>query len=1300
MKHLKIALTGLAIAGVATGGFLRWYSSSSRLESKALDLYLHGSSRQAYEELVILEHHLPMAHLLLLQAYTLRDSDLMGRSSQRLLQGIQALHESHHALSKKEEQLLLELGLNLALNGYLTQDTSSFDQGLRVAQGASPNSPWIFAMQSLHAQQTRQFILAGQLADQASQRAPLSKWMQKSFSQIFSKHWDQIVHARSLIERGQTVAARALMSQIPKDDTTRSQLRVLSSLINIKEGQSKPLDLSQGYFQLAYANLKSVPRQPDGPFEGDYHEISEAFSKQGQACLNAGLLDGVDFYVGTLSEWHDKENLAPLATSYIAWLAGEELSGSPMPDLSSDIRLNALLHTPEWAEVLSAALIKKLNDALDHKRWDAVEQFWTLTVSSSDSTPKLVSQLQEAVENYVTARFQKLLEEITSTKPIDVIEPSFRDLHQLLPLLAQMESGDGKYQQFLETMVDQADHLLHVVPINVATSQVFGMIVHSTSAPKPDLLLSMVKDRISKRFNQARANHDTVTMAKLFDIAENVGVDAIPSYSSEAIANLIADSRYLLESDQMTKAQNQLRWVLRLEPKNAQARLLLGSSYFSINEFAEAVQLLQSIDKPNNEVRQILAISYLRLGKGEEALTLVDQIKQSGLAIGDRLLMEAALYLIHHKQWREAIDDLQAIRQKVPDVWVYMMASYYKLHDSRGVWQSFNQLPLAMRANHEITALALRSIDSEELWGIASHMMETALALPDEKTIITPTAKEFLQTTFEPFELDLSAAAAHYLQGSQQDPSRALKLLKGMDIGDWRVQTEKALALLQLGLPQQAWHELSLIPSVAKDEDHLIYWLVTLQVLRQTSEFMPCMQLIDSLEKVLNPREEIALERAKLLYDMMRIEECLNTLSPWLQEGTLDSHLLYLDCLVKLGRLDLAMKQANVIAEKDHSAWAVWRTTLIMYPVWKSQNMAWQLPTRNLFELLKPHEKGLVLQAMIAMGESTLAQNWSEQFMQELPSSFEGSLACMQLALMRQNSSEAEHLDAAMLRSSFKNLSQSLRLIAWLEVMGQEALLKEMTASLQDYMPYHGNIENAPTEKVISGCAAQLALARLHRAKDGAIDGGMLRHIEAIRSYCQSLRTDHGPLQYFQLRGEALQILGEYFAAERDLVACIQSCPTSLNAYLRLSEILIDTHNWKTALDTLHTALNLYPGHPWLEFKVAMCEFNKATDSATPQSTDLQPIFSMLEQRVAAIILKAPYLAGPYTLLGRIEIRRQQWGRAYDHLVQAQTLNPTDRDILTLLAAVIEERMRAEGVRMEWQNQLVTIQNRLNRVHP
>lgn len=1304
MRRVKIALTGLAIAGVATGGFLRWQGSSSRVESKALAFFQKGDGREAYNALVPLENHIPTSQLLLLQSYTLRENGLIPRSTQRLIQAAQAL-EGEEELSSHDKQRLIEIGLNLALNGYLSKEQEIFDQGLEIVEKIDAHEPWIAAFKALKYQKDRQFSLAGEWAAKAAKRRFLSNWMSRPFGHIFTKHWDLLIQARAKLEQGKTVSAQELISQIPLENPDiREQVKVLLALINIKEGEQRPVDLSLNYFKLALSRLKTVSQKIDSPFENDYDAIASAFSLQGIACLQAGLISDVDFYVGALSDWHDKNHLAALATKYINWLAGEEFS-STLPDLSSEVRLNALIQTPEWEDVLHTALVNKLEAALLEKRWDSVEQFWMFTSSSADSTPKLVAQLESTVKQFIDAEFSKLIN--LKEENADLV---FLNISQLFPLLAQMESTEGNYQKFLIKLVDEAAALLAQTPINPICTRTFAMLSSSAGSPNPEQLLNLIKEKIARRFNQARSIGDMSTMAALFDVAAGVGVDAIPTYSKENIANMLADCRYQLDTGQITQAQDQLKWILKLDPKNSSARTLLGSSFFATGDYLSAADILAEIKEPSPDIAQILCICYLRSEQGPKAMALISKVRARGETLSDRVLLESGLYLAQEKQWKNALEQLQNIQTKIPDVWAYIMACSYKLGDSKGVWQSFNKLPTAMRGSRPITALALRSIDSPALFGIASSIMETALKLTPDKSVISVPVKDFLEKSFSPYELDLTIAAAHFLQGSKQDPARALELLKSTfpDQLDWRLQCEKALALVALGLAGEAHNELKKVNPQPVDEEHMAFWLVLSQVHREECRYRACEDILDKLTATLGSHYEISLERARLYFDTLRTNACLHELEPLLEMSSLETRLLYMKALVKMGKFQEAVDEFQVIAKLDHSAWAVWRSALILYPAYYNLGIAAQVPTRNLFELLKAEEKATCLQGLLSIGEKQLAISWGKQFENELFDSFEATFFQMQLALTNGNFLQARGLMKELISQKNLKLEKAMRVVEYLEIMSEDELLKEFSQRSFAISGLKDEIKNRPglfditqdpsednIEAILTSCMAYLAYARVHVDKKGSFDGMSLREVESIRQFCDNKRSDNGPIIFFLLAAEAQSLLNEPFLAEQNFKICLSATPSLFPALIGMSNLMIEAKAYQATINFVKKALCYFPKNPYLELQIARAEFELATPKISPNKPLLTPDFSKVHSTLESIMNEAPYLSQGYILQGRIAMFEGKWALAYEKLMLADKLKPGDKDLLTLLATTIEERIRQEGSSIEWQEQLAQIQKNL-----
>lgn len=1290
-KHFKIALTGLAIAGVATGSFIRWQNSPSRIESLALHQIEAGDAKGAYEQLSSLENKIPLPQLLLYQAYTLRQSDLLNRSNQRLTQAIELIEKEQQPLKKAQKQLFLELCLNLALNGYLGNDPSLIKEGIEKAAKVQENNPWVYLFQALEAQKNKDYAKASELAQKAHKRAYLSHWMKKPFSSVFGKYWTEFVRIRSLVEQGKTVSARELISQIsPKDPSTKEQVRLLIGLSHLKEAQKQPLEISLGYFQLAFSFLKDLPLQTSA-FEDTYEEIAQAFEEQGLKALKGELLSDLSFYIQALTKWHDRKHLPKLAMSYIEWLAEKQMTAGAPPLLSQgDAQLKTLIDSPEWQDDLFEALSQRVRHAIEKKRWDLIGQFWSMTVTSAQTSPELVKAITHVVEEEVERRFQNLIRSVGDNDDPQILDPAFAELKQLLPLLAQIESDDGRYQIFLQKLADEATQLIHAPKISPATDEVFGMLIHSTSAPQPERLQLMLKDKISKRFWQARNMQDMAAMSALFDACAKIGIDAIPSYSPDAIANMVADSRFMLENDKVKQAHEQLQWVLKIDPQNEQARLLLGGSYFSSGDFAKAAELLEQLKAPNKQTRQLLAISYLRCDQAEKALELVWQIQAKGESLSDRLCFETALLKADQSNWQESLQLLQSIRHKNADVWIYILACEYKLSSAKGVWQAYSQLPALMKANRSLTALALKSAEKIQLWGLADSILDKAMHVEPSQAIISKNANEFLKKHFAEHELDIAMAASQYLQEAKQDPQRALDILQNKDQTNWRVLKERAKAFIQMGSYKEAYEELAKAPAnLAIDDEHLQYWVLKAQAARLQGRLDESWKLLEMLQSRLDSsHKEVVIEKAELMIESKRLDVAISLLEPIItKESSFDEIFLLVNALIQQGEFEKGLQWAEVASQKDMSAWASWRLATTLWPAEQSRQMTPQIPNKNLFEILSGEQKAIVLQKMLNMGAFARAQSWGQTYASELGEGFEPSMARMQLHLLQRQMTQAYAILEKIADEKDLSLNQLLRLLSWLEILGEEPLLRKMAARL----PTPSRAQKLSQSERYTSFLVHLSLARVLQDKRGVMDEQTAAEIHVILNSSQASRRDDGPLYDFWIHASACMVLADYAKADADLRKCQSAYASFLEPYLAIATILKQLGSTQLAIDTLEQALKMHPEHPWIELNLAHLQLAMAQKTLIIDKDFLEKA----SQTLRRCLDKAPYLSDAHMLAARIASYEQKWVYAYEEVMIADQLKPGDQDILRFLEAILTKRIETEGSRLEWTQKLNELEKQL-----
>jgi thioredoxin-like negative regulator of GroEL len=697
------------------------------------------------------------------------------------------------------------------------------------------------------------------------------------------------------------------------------------------------------------------------------------------------------------------------------------------------------------------------------------------------------------------------------------------------------------------------------------------MLLDSTSSPQPERLKIMIKDKISKRFWQANYLKDVETMIRIFEIAEKINLDAIPTYTPEAIANLVADASYMLDSDQIKAAQSQLRWVLKLSSQNIQARLLLGSSYFASGNYTQAAQLLKEVSSPSNEMNQILAICYLRSGQGERALEVIQLLKSQSQTLSDRLLFEIGYYQALQKQWRSASDFFNSMNQKVPDVWIYLLACSYRLNDLKAVWQSYNQLPAAIRANRQITSLALRSAQTLGLAGMADSILEKSMSLISERTLITQAAQSFLEQEFAPFELDLSLVAAQYFQNEKSDPKRALSALdKKKSNKDWRISTERAKAFIQLGLYQDSLQEIEANKPQEITVESLNYWLTLSKAQRLCGQFDKSYQLIASVQSTVGLNRAIYFEKSQLFLLLMRPDLALSEIKNIIDENAVVEELMvYVECLIKSNLFEEALKYSETILQQDYSAAVTWKLAVLIWPAQVKLQKPVIAPSKNLFELLNADQKGLAIQHLINIRAFAQAQSWAEQFSNDLNQSFEGKFALLQLALMQRQNNRIPQL-LQQLTDDQTTIEQHYRLLQWIEHLGQSEALEHLLKKSTDPLVALNNKDMA---EMIKSFLSFLSSSAIKMDKRGILDEETTKILTVIRDQSFDHRQANGPLYFHWIHAYSCLLLAQPLRAEPDFELCTVASPAFTSAFLKLSHILLDAKHWDLAVEWAQKAL-------------------------------------------------------------------------------------------------------------------------------
>lgn len=1317
MKHWKLVLSSLLMAALLVWGVSRWLNDPKRLETKALTHYLQNDFLSAGKLLSQLEQEggSISPEIALWQSYVYREQGYWGRSSQKILLGLSLFPNLQQIPSKQEQRVALELALGLALNGYLNDSESSFIEGLRIAYAIAPKEPWVALFKMIEHAIASDWEGVELWIEQQAKRSLLSPWMAKPFERTFTKDQEKLLLAQAHIERGQTVHARELLEAMKEKPLLKeaAYLLGLSYLIDAKERSDT---VAMGYYRLGLSFLEPLGlEQPH--WKKQRARVSALLAKEAleQLALSerhffAGeefvplseqhqiKREHFTFFIEALSRWNADDHLRVLATHFIDSLVREE-NAELFPRFERV--QNALIERDaRWRPHVEQELLQRLEAAFRQDQWELVQQFWTMSQQPGASFSSTFNQ--QAAEKIEQAVYQKFLETVqlaSSGQPKELLDEKIELLKHYFPLLSNSKQDEESRALFALRLAEQTKPLISGQTLSPHAGELIALLFNEGLTAEQEELRGFVRDKLRRRFAQAKSAQDIATMALIYDIAQKAQLDVVEEPSKQRIANMLADAQYLLDSGRAAQAQEQLAWLLKLAPQHEEALHLLGSSFFATEQYAQAKELLLTLDSPSIVLKQMLAISFLKTGEIERGVHLVGKIAQD--QISDRLKLEMGIVKANQGAWQEARTWWKSIPVKSEQLSLLLFLSSHNLNTHQESWQLYSALSTSLRFAPEIVSLATRACIALEQYPVAQSLLTRSLETA--KITELPThLKKLLERYSLAQERDLAFTAAQFYEEIEKDHEKALTFLNQSAHRSWRVHVGKARALTALRAFEAAQKELTQTKTrfqIELSQEYEEFWRAQCLLEHAQGHFEKFLTLYEEMRLQIAPQRALELLQVQTYAQLWNYPKAYELLLSNLGNGDfkelkVQEQLLALELLAKAGRSRELLQQIDLLPQHLLSSRNQWHLAELTLQTYTQQELELITPSLHSFSQLSSSDKGRALLYLMESGHTTRASLWASEHERHLKTSVLGLCALAKSAFFSKEWLQAQgYLTQlfALERASLEPSDRSHSTLIEVAKVCQELPSLDLMQAVAPFFTQEGEREEdyfgMSLEGQIKQRSARLLLFNAKVKRDEQLSR---EELAETRFYQEELSAEltsriDKPLSHWHLF-LCSTLLASPTKAEQQLHALSAYALGAVNLHVEIASLLIEArqiHLAKTQLDKAQLYFPLSAQIPTLAAQIALVPF---------EEIEAKKISAREEMEIMALIKRAleraPYAPAAPLLLARLSLLTGNYPRAHQELQKVLFLRPDLPKARALLKVTLRKRMEEEGTRVEWQQEL------------
>lgn len=556
MTHtFKLIILFASIFVYASFGYFWWDSISSSNDKKAWHFFENSHYNMAISFIRELEKLSDAAKYPLYLGYVFREKQDLDQSSAYFKKALKPQKTG------SDKKLLLEIYLNLCLNGYLKNDQALFKESLALAKEINnqhENESHLFT--AIQAFLEEDYHLALFFFQKHSTSFSLSPWMKSSFEKRFSNEWLKKQIAYCLIEESKFTLAHELLSEEDRDD-----IHFLRAYSYFKEGS----------YELASIHLKKIEKR---------EEVAKEF------CKTLEKLE-LELLKSTNGSWERFSN-------HFLFLQNS------LPEY----RFDALLVKLEQMIVSNhnaISILQNVSKEAHVKLLDKISKQAELSLKKRDF--KQLAQLIDLIKlqsqdfAFIAQKIETLI--FTSVNQC-------QDMDSITALWTALEHSSESSLNFAKKMVSQATNLWLSEQKYPEALKLFETALALPSKEDQPILTTLL-EKAFLRFYQRAINEDRIDEHfHILRAAKILNLNHANLYDKQEKIQLIEDAGYFFSRQLYEKAYERASFILLLEPENCDANRIVGLISYVQGDYRQAFKTLEKVKNADKTVLD--ALQHLR----------------------------------------------------------------------------------------------------------------------------------------------------------------------------------------------------------------------------------------------------------------------------------------------------------------------------------------------------------------------------------------------------------------------------------------------------------------------------------------------------------------------------------------------------------------------------------------------------------------------------------------------------------------------------------------------------------------
>jgi len=896
MVYIKTAIVMVIVCiGVIAGLMFATFDAEYELEV-ALDAFLKEENSKAESTLNRLDGAIPGTNLYLYRSYIAR-----ARGDVKLSQ----IHLTEAVSSMRDEAatpIQLEVYLNRALNAYLLKDWGQLSRTIVEAQGPFSHDPWVHFFEGVYQYYAKADMESAMTAfNNSSTKAPLSPWMKKAISSVFTPLWEKLRLTHCYIEQGDYLKARQILEQQSSSGSTEelSDVNLLIGITYLKEALEKPVKAALPYYKLAFSYIENVPVLNER-YNNDRKQIIKQLVTVTEELVNEGILRDIPFYATLLENLRASEELNQLRRHLVIKL-DEQITAKEWPAVHSlTALLNRLIVDEKQRQQLSERFEELLTQLINDEQTDLLNYYWEVVHLFNKNPDKL------------TIKISKL----TIAKILQVIpndDASLTETSAYIAFLKNIEQHEDAFDALSRDLIACSEMLwMKNGQEGKALSLMKKAQMLAPSSQEVSIRLTIEK-AISSVYEKAIAHDELDRLPALFDAIKSLHLEGINIGDTNHINDHLKVAAALYNKGQWEKAHKQVRWILHLDPKNSQAIFLDGMIAYCQGNYKKAIGILENIEAPSKSAEETIAVCQYLVGDRQWGQQKLDLLALEN-ALSDETFLRIGFGLLTTNNNKDAISWFGKILPATDETIVGLAFAAYKLQNWETTLSYIEKLSESYRNTDEVQTLEIEALKQTGQDSVAEARLKNALEQPQADTsIFSPPFVLFLDQLLSPLPLH-DYSAQEVVQELKQN-EETIEVSEDAVEPTLKIPFEQGRQLVEMGDFKAAYKELlSLIPNSKEtilpllaraaegtgrsleanqyftdyfaknpsDTKNRGYWAITLMNLRRYDKALEQFLIIRDNTTL---SEELLAPYIRCLVRTQHMEEAVEQTELWLKKG-------------------------------------------------------------------------------------------------------------------------------------------------------------------------------------------------------------------------------------------------------------------------------------------------------------------------------------------------------------------------------------------------------------------------------